>query len=131
MEKGHGPPEDMKRLTELTVAVATLYRRSTIVIDGLDECPLDRRRPLLDFITHLSHLSNTGILVISRKEIDIEDELGTFLTLSLEDEQVNLKEDMKKHIEQEFKDTKKWGQSFQALQEEIIESLILGSGKNM
>jgi hypothetical protein len=131
MEKGHGPPEDMKRLTELAVAVVTLYRRSTIVIDGLDECPLDRRRPLLDFITHLPHLSNTSILVMSRKEIDIEDELGTFPTLSLEDEQVNLKEDMQKHIEQEFKDTKKWGQSFQALQEEIIESLILGSGKNM
>jgi len=131
MEKGHGPPEDMKRLTELAVAVATLYRRSTIVIDGLDECPLDRRRPLLDFITHLPRLSNTSILVMSRKEIDIEDELGTFPTLPLEDEQVNLRKDMHKHIEQEFKDTKKWGQSFQALQEEIIESLILGSGKNM
>ncbi|KAF8246567.1 hypothetical protein K440DRAFT_662004 [Wilcoxina mikolae CBS 423.85] len=131
MEKGHGPPGDMKRLAELTVAAAALYQRSTIIIDELDECPLDMRRPLLGFITHLPRLSNTRILVMSRREVDIEDELGVFPTLSLKEEKVNLKEDMRKHIEEEFKDTKKWGHTFQTMQEEITESLIRGSGMNM
>lgn len=58
-------------------------------------------------------------------------EKGSFPTLSLEKEQINLNKDMVLHIEKEFENKKKWGTQFQTLREEIIKSLIRGSGKNM
>jgi len=129
MAKGHGPPIDCKILTEDVTTIIKLYARSVIVIDGLDECAVRLRWRLLDFITVLVSISS--ILVLSRKEVDIEDELQAFPTISLEDEQINLKEDMQKLINEEFENTKKWAPRFQTMEDEITESLILGSGKNM
>jgi hypothetical protein len=129
--QGHGPPTDVKQLTELVAQVGRLYRRSIVVIDGLDECPIELRRNLLDLVIMLASGNSTNILVVSRKVVDIEDELKDFPTISLEHEQVNLKEDMRKLITEEFKDTKKWGHRFQIMKDEITESLILGSGRNM
>ena len=85
----------------------------------------------MEVIILLASVKSISILVVSRKEVDIEDELKDFPTISLDHEQVNLKEDMRKLIEEEFKDTKKWGYRFQSMKHEIIESLILGSGRNM
>jgi hypothetical protein len=130
LEQGHGPSSNCKTLTDLVTKVRRLYSRSIVVIDGLDECPVELRWNLLDFITSLTS-GNTSILVLSRKEVDIEDELQNFPTLSLESEQVNLKNDMRKLINEEFNDTRKWGPRFQTMKDEIEESLILGSGKNM
>lgn len=130
LEQGHGPPSNCKTLTDVVTKVRRLYSRSIVVIDGLDECPVELRWNLLDFITTLAS-GNSSVLVLSRKEVDIEDELQNFPTLSLESEQVNLKEDMRKLINEEFKDTRKWGPRFQTMKDEIEESLILGSGKNM
>ena len=129
--QGHGPPTDVKHLTKLVAQVRSLYHRSIVVIDGLDECPIELRRDLLDIVILLASDNSTSILVVSRKEADIEDELRNFPTISLENEQVNLKEDMRKLIEEEFKDTKKWGHRFQIMKDEITKSLILGSGRNM
>jgi hypothetical protein len=129
--EGHSPPADVKRLTDLMVRVGKLYPRSIIVIDGLDECALELRRNLLDFIITLASSDNFSILVFSRKEVDIVDRLDGFPTISLEQEQINLKEDMRKIINKEFEDSRKWGHRFQTMKEEISESLILGSGMNM
>lgn len=131
ISQGHGPPADVKHLTELVAQVGSLYRRSIVVIDGLDECPIESRRGLLDIVTLLASGNRTSILVVSRKEVDIEDELKNFPTISLEHEKVNLKEDMRKLIKEEFKDTKKWGHRFQIMKDEITERLILESGRNM
>lgn len=50
-----------------------LYQRVFIVIDGLDECPEERRSPILDFMVEASSDSNSNlkIFVSSRKELDI------------------------------------------------------------
>jgi hypothetical protein len=129
MAKGHGPPVDCKSLTQYATTVVQLYTQSVIVIDGLDEFPVQLRGILLNFITALA--STSRILISSRKEVDIEDELKDFPTISLDDEQINLKEDMRKLINEEFENKKKWTRRFQVMKDEIMESLILGSGKNM
>lgn len=121
---------DIKRISQFFSSVGRLYKRLIIVIDGLDECPMERRGDLLRFVTALASGDNTSILVVSRREVDIEEKLNGFSTISLEHEQINLKDDMRKVINKEFEDMEKWGR-FQALKDEIAESLILGSGKNM
>ena len=101
-----------------------------MVIDGLDECQPDERQILLDFISQLSS-EKQSILVISRNELDIRLELKEFPTISLQDENQNLKRDMELVIEKEFMDTKKWGPRFQSMRDEIKSKLIVGSGMNM
>jgi hypothetical protein len=121
----------MKYLITLIAGISQFYHTTTIVIDGLDECHLELRQPLLEFVSSIQLLETTRILVLSRPEADIEDELQSFPTVSLEKEEINLREDMQVFIEKEFEDKKKWGTDFQELRNEIIEALILGSGKNM
>jgi hypothetical protein len=128
--KGHGPPVDTKRIAQLFSSVGKLYKRLIIVIDGLDECPMERRWDLLRFVIALASSDNASILVVSRREVDIEEKLKSFSTISLEQEQINLKEDMHKVIQKEFEDMEKWGH-FLSLKDEITKSLILGSGMNM
>jgi hypothetical protein len=128
--KGHGPPVDIKKISQFFLSVGRLYKRLIIVIDGLDECPMERRGDLLRFVIALASGDNASILVVSRREVDIEEKLNGFSTISLEHEQINLKDDMRKVINKELEDMEKWGR-FQALKDEIAESLILGSGKNM
>ncbi|KAF8537799.1 hypothetical protein BDD12DRAFT_981933, partial [Trichophaea hybrida] len=110
-----------------------MYPRIIIIIDGIDECPMMQRSELLKFITALPYRVYNSVLAISRKEVDIEDEFASehFPTISLEDERINLKDDMHYVIREEFQDTRRWGRTFQMMQDEITESLILGSGKNM
>jgi len=86
---------------------------------------------LFDFIGSVASGIKASILITSRKEVDIEDELKHFPTISLDHEHVSLKQDMQKLIHEEFLDTKKWGRRFQTLKQEITTSLILGSGRNM
>jgi hypothetical protein len=121
---------DIKKISQFFLSVGRLYKRLIIVIDGLDECPMERRGDLLRFVIALASGDNVSILVVSRREVDIEEKLNGFSTISLEHEQINLKDDMRKVINKELEDLEKWGR-FQALKDEIAESLILGSGKNM
>jgi hypothetical protein len=121
---------DIKKISQFFLSVGRLYKRLIIVIDGLDECPMERRGDLLRFVIALASGDNASILVVSRREVDIEEKLNGFSTISLEHEQINLKDDMRKVINKELEDMEKWGR-FQALKDEIAESLILGSGKNM
>lgn len=59
--------------TDLFIDIARPYERIFIVIGGLDECPEDKRSPILDFIVEASSNSETDIeiFVSSRKESDI------------------------------------------------------------
>ncbi|KAF8544144.1 hypothetical protein BDD12DRAFT_906719 [Trichophaea hybrida] len=114
----------------LFLSVEKLYERLIVVIDGLDECPIESRRDLLRFVIALVSCDNASILIVSRREVDIEEKLKGFSTISLEYEQKDLKADMRKVINKELEDMEKWGR-FQALLDEIRENLILGSGKNM
>lgn len=59
--------------TDLFIDIARPYERIFIVIDGLDECPEEKRSPVLDFIVEASSNSdsNIKIFVSSRKESDI------------------------------------------------------------
>ncbi|KAH0237778.1 4-hydroxyphenylpyruvate dioxygenase, partial [Aureobasidium melanogenum] len=59
--------------TGMFTSATQLYQRVFIVIDGLDECPEERRSPILDFMVEASSDSNSNlkIFVSSRKELDI------------------------------------------------------------
>jgi hypothetical protein len=129
--QGQGPSNSFKQLTKLIEGLAKLYNELKIILNDLDECKPELRGPLLEFISSIQSIGNARIIVFSRPEVDIKNEMGSFPTLSLEEEQINLKEDMELHIEKEFEDKKKWGTRFQTLREEIIELLIRGSGRNM
>ncbi|KAH0372470.1 hypothetical protein KCU65_g993, partial [Aureobasidium melanogenum] len=70
---------EAKRVTEL-------YERSFVIVDGLDECPEEKRSPILDFIVEASSRSksNVKILVSSRKEYDINDQFKCLSTPAIE-----------------------------------------------
>lgn len=100
--QGQGPPSGIQLLGKLLTDVATLYLKVIIVIDGLDECTIEAPEQILEFIKLAQNFGNTSILVLSRPEEDIKKELNSFPTVSLEKEEVNLREDMKLFIEKEF-----------------------------
>lgn len=104
--KGQGPPTSMKHLVTLIAGISQFYHTTTIVIDGLDECHLELRQPLLKFVSSIQLLETTRILVLGRPETDIEDEPQSFPTVSLEKEEINLRKDMQVFIEEEFEDKK-------------------------
>ena len=58
---------------DLFINIAKPYERVFVVIDRLDECPEEKRSPILDFIVEASssHESNIKVFVSSRKESDI------------------------------------------------------------
>ena len=126
---GHGPPSNVKDLTDHFLRVSRLYQRSVVVIDGVDECPTTTRGDLLDFIVRVSMSEDIKVLTTSRKESDIEDELKIYPTICLEE--AGFKEEKRRFITYEFKKTRKWRTRFRNMKDEFIKSLILGSGINM
>jgi hypothetical protein len=129
--RGVKAPIDVNRLTELLfVAFGLQCRSPTIVLDGLDEHPENQLHQVLKFIQEVRNRRSARILVFSRQEKDIENALKDFPFISLRNEKVNLKKDMRIMIEKEFSDKMKWDGIFQSLKSEITEQLLLRSGVN-
>ncbi|KAI5796870.1 hypothetical protein FPQ18DRAFT_303050 [Pyronema domesticum] len=129
--KNRGPPVAMQRLEDLLYAVLELHKQApTILLDGLDEYPLERRKKLLDLITSVTRRSRLRIMIFSREEEDIKDSFRDFNVISLGEEGINLKEDMRKHIEAKFEDPTIWSGAVVQIQGEITERLIECSGRN-
>jgi hypothetical protein len=110
--QGQGPPGGIRLLGKLFTDIATLYLKVIIVIDGLDECTMGAQEQILEFIKLAQNFGNTSVLVLSRPEEDIKEELNSFPTVSLQKEEVNLREDMKRFIEEEFQNTRRWGMGY-------------------
>lgn len=128
MSKGQTPPSTVDQLQDLVFRAAKLRKKNTIVIDALDEC--NDREDLLSFIAALRD-ERINVLVISRYEQDILDYLEDFPAIDLKREVFNLTIDMRKHVEEEFQNKKRWGRVRKDMQAEISASLLEGSENNM
>jgi hypothetical protein len=72
--------------TDLFASITKSYQRVFVVIDGLDECPQERRSPILNFIVKASGStdSNIKVFVSSRKESDISSRFKYLKTPAIE-----------------------------------------------
>jgi hypothetical protein len=89
--------------TELFINITKLHKRTFIVIDGLDECPEEKRSPILDFIVEASSNPDTNInvFVSSRKEFDISARFKYLNTPAIELEAGKITPDIRSFIQYE------------------------------
>lgn len=89
--------------TELFFHVTKPYRRVFVVVDGLDECPEERRSPILDFILEIT--SKLGysfkVFVSSRKESDISARFKYLNTPAIELETGKITPDIRNFVQHE------------------------------
>ncbi|KAH0288049.1 hypothetical protein KCU62_g5459, partial [Aureobasidium sp. EXF-3399] len=79
------------------------YQQIFIVIDGLDECPEERRSPILDFIVEVSSRtdSNINFFVSSREETDISARFKYLNALIIELETRKITADIQSYVRDE------------------------------
>ncbi|KAG9591653.1 hypothetical protein KCU77_g1492, partial [Aureobasidium melanogenum] len=89
--------------TEMFTSVTELYPRAFIVIDGLDECPEERRSPILEFMVEASSdsSSNLEIFVSSRKELDISTQFAFLNTPAIELKTGTITPDIRSFVQHE------------------------------
>jgi hypothetical protein len=89
--------------TELFINIAKLYETLFIVIDGLDECPEEKRSPILDFIVEASSNPDTNIKVFvsSRRESDISAQFKYLDTPAIELEAGKITPDIRSFVQYE------------------------------
>jgi hypothetical protein len=109
------------------LGVLTESKDTYIVVDALDECPQKDRTEVVKFLAELScdERSNTHILITSRREEDIENEIskisGEKRIVPMQNSQVN--DDIRRHLENRMAEDfnfKKWSHE---LQKEVIKHL--------
>jgi ATP/maltotriose-dependent transcriptional regulator MalT len=115
--------------TELFINITKLYRRMFIVIDGLDECPEEKRLPILDFIVEVSSNtdSNIKVFVSSRKEPDISARFRFLNTPAIELETGKLTLDIRSFVQHEalkLRTESKLRVRDDALFSEIVQKLV-------
>jgi len=89
--------------TDSFFEIARFYERIFIVIDGLDECPEEKRSPILDFIVKASNnsKSNIKIFVSSRRESDIRARFKHRNTPAIELETGKISPDIRSFVQHE------------------------------
>jgi hypothetical protein len=115
--------------TELFINIAKLYETLFIVIDGLDECPEEKRSPILDFIVEASSniRSDIKIFVSSRKEPDIVARFQYLNTPAIELETGKITPDIQKFVRHEalkLRTESKLRVRDDALFSEIVQKLV-------
>ena len=86
----------LDRYEDLFLRLAKSYDKIFIVFDALDECKVDQREKILDFITNTAKiLPFVKILVTSRRESDIEKAFSCQATPVIEIKAENIAEDIK------------------------------------
>jgi hypothetical protein len=115
--------------TDLFASTAKCYQQVFIVIDGLDECPEERRSPILDFIIEVSSKldSNIKVFVSSRKEPDISGRFKSLNTPAIELETGRITPDIRSFVQHEalkLRTQSKLRVRDDALFAEIIERLV-------
>lgn len=114
---------------EMFIRVTELYQRIFIVIDGLDECPEDKRLSILDFVSKASSRSksNVKILVSSRRESDISNQFEHLKTPVVELDAKTIASDIHsfvKHEASRLRTESKLRVESDDLFEEIVRSLL-------
>jgi ankyrin repeat domain-containing protein 50 len=112
------------------VTVAKKFEQIYLVIDGLDECPREKRHLVLGFISQLlNSLLCAKIFVTSRREQDISEAFRKLTTPIIEVKAKSVAEDIKRYVADEIKQLlegrngKKLYVESKALEQKIIETL--------
>jgi hypothetical protein len=105
------------------------YERTFIVIDGLDECPEEKRSPILDSIVEASSNPDTNIKVFvsSRRESDISAQFKYLDTPAIELETGKITPDIQKFVRHEalkLRTESKLRVRDDALFSEIVQKLV-------
>jgi hypothetical protein len=126
----HGHPPEAGLLTAIK-SLLDGSRQTFIIIDALDECPNtgDERRDLCNILEkfHSWAQPNLHLLVTSRKEADLCEALGSFVTLRPISVQDNVKSDISKYVRSKLAsdpDLRKWSDEIRT---EIEETLVEGA----
>lgn len=114
---------------DLFVSISKPYERMFVVINGLDECPEEKRSPILDFIVEASssNKSNIKVFVSSRKESDISICFKNLNTPAIELETGKITRDIRSFVRDEasrLRRESKLRVRDEALFAEIIQKLV-------
>jgi hypothetical protein len=124
-KQGKTPPSTLSRLAPLIYRAAGPYRRTFLVLDGLDECP--NREPLLELLPSMMANGSFAIFLSSRIEQDIRDALSFADALSLRSEQSHIGSDIARHIEREVERRPQLTRLNAELKLKILETLSLNA----
>ncbi|THZ91884.1 hypothetical protein D6C82_09707, partial [Aureobasidium pullulans] len=87
---------------ETFIEVARSFQQVFVIIDGLDECPEEKRFAILDFVVQSSSASAcTKFFVSSRKERDIHSHFSNLKTPAIELEAGMITPDIKRFVREE------------------------------
>ena len=94
---------DFQECLDLIVALLKDYRRTTIVIDAVDECNKREKGPLLDSLKRIVHSSTTSVRVFisSRDDRHIEALLPNLPKITIEEK--STEKDMERFVEKELR----------------------------
>jgi hypothetical protein len=114
-------------LNETFLRVLAESKETYIIIDALDECSVEERKEVIRFLAELSQgcLSNTHILITSRREEDIEKlirkRFDTENIVPIQNLRVN--DDIRKHLQSCFEEDESLKEFSPELQTIVIEYL--------
>lgn len=102
-----------------------LYERTTVLIDALDECILERdRRNLIEMLSGLMAGTNRRLLVFvsGRPEVDIQKAIGdrAVVKIRVEDNQ----RDIAKFVQEKMEEHCRWDKFTEATQVEVVRTLL-------
>ncbi|KAJ7496745.1 hypothetical protein FB451DRAFT_1208660 [Mycena latifolia] len=124
------PPMDLSELVQLLYQVCSPGKRVFVVIDALDECPVDQRQPLLVQMAMLAKQSPSGcisLLATSRKEPDIADMFGqgaNASVIALTEHTSTVGQDIEVYVRKQLHGRTKLMRWPETLKQEILEALL-------
>lgn len=132
-DRGRSDPAE-ERLIDVFFDLLDSGDLTYIVIDGLDECPLQNERPR--FVSSIleplgQYHGNYNFLFTSRKEFDIEESMKraakqtNLYTISIQTEDVN--SDVRLHVQRFVSGHKRISTWSQPVRQEIEDTLVKGS----
>jgi hypothetical protein len=113
-------------LIEAIKAVSARFSRIFVTIDAIDES--DNREVITQLLYHMAtseEFSVFYIVVLSRKEVDIERQFHNFISVSMSNERVN--RDIGRYIDSQLLSERKFQRWSPALRNEIKEALLNGA----
>jgi len=115
-------------LVDVLFAEVSRYSRVFLVIDALDECPLDQRELFFDAFSKTSVATLAlSLFITSRKEPDIESALSETATYTICLQGSDVDADVRIHVSNAISQDKSLSRWKPAIREEILEAIVEGS----
>jgi hypothetical protein len=117
-------------MQDLFISIATSFDEVFLIIDALDECPVDKRHYIIGFLTEVvKAISRAKVFITSRKESDISNAFEREKTPIIKIEAENVTADIRLYVTSEVKrlrqgyNGKRLYVESDALEEKIIRKL--------